>query len=164
VQKSTSADIHDIFYDAPRIISRFYSTIERWALHTYYSDRPFMPTKCIENRKYVRATALAFSQDDSRLAAGFPYGAVTLWNTCYPCRPIADQEGHSGKISTLAFSPDGVRLASGSHDKTVRLWDGRGGAPIITIILSLLIYSTVPHVILISGMVLAVIAIFLMAE
>jgi drug/metabolite transporter (DMT)-like permease len=38
------------------------------------------------------------------------------------------------------------------------------GAPIITIILSLIIYATIPHGIIISGMGLAVVAIFLMAE
>jgi len=38
------------------------------------------------------------------------------------------------------------------------------GAPIITIILSLIIYSTIPHSIIISGMILAILAIFLMAE
>lgn len=38
------------------------------------------------------------------------------------------------------------------------------GAPMITIVLSLIIYATVPHFIIIIGMVLALIAIFLMAE
>lgn len=38
------------------------------------------------------------------------------------------------------------------------------GAPMITIVLSLIIYATVPHVVVIVGMVLALIAIMLMAE
>jgi len=38
------------------------------------------------------------------------------------------------------------------------------GAPVITIILSLLIYGVVPHTIIVAGIILAVIAIFLMAE
>ena len=38
------------------------------------------------------------------------------------------------------------------------------GAPMITIILSLIIYATVPHFVIITGMVLAIAAIFLMAE
>lgn len=38
------------------------------------------------------------------------------------------------------------------------------GAPMITIVLSLIIYATVPHFVIIIGMVLALIAIFLMAE
>jgi drug/metabolite transporter (DMT)-like permease len=38
------------------------------------------------------------------------------------------------------------------------------GAPMITIVLSLIIYATVPHFIIVLGMVLAIIAILLMAE
>lgn len=38
------------------------------------------------------------------------------------------------------------------------------GAPMITIVLSLIIYATVPHFIIVSGMLLAIVAIFLMAE
>ena len=38
------------------------------------------------------------------------------------------------------------------------------GAPVITIILSLLIYSIVPHYIVITGMSISIIAVFLMAE
>ena len=38
------------------------------------------------------------------------------------------------------------------------------GAPMITIVLSLIIYATIPHVVIVVGMVLALIAIFLMAE
>lgn len=38
------------------------------------------------------------------------------------------------------------------------------GAPMITIVLSLIIYATIPHFIILAGMLLAVIAIFLMAE
>jgi uncharacterized membrane protein len=38
------------------------------------------------------------------------------------------------------------------------------GAPMITIVLSLMIYATIPHVVIIIGMLLALIAIFLMAE
>lgn len=38
------------------------------------------------------------------------------------------------------------------------------GAPMITIVLSLAIYATIPHGVIIAGMVLALIAIFLMAE
>jgi drug/metabolite transporter (DMT)-like permease len=38
------------------------------------------------------------------------------------------------------------------------------GAPMITIILSLILYATVPHPVIISGMFLAIVSIFLMAE
>jgi uncharacterized membrane protein len=38
------------------------------------------------------------------------------------------------------------------------------GAPVITIILSLIIYGVFPHIIILAGMILAVVAIFLLAE
>jgi len=38
------------------------------------------------------------------------------------------------------------------------------GAPVITIILSLIIYAFIPHIVILIGMIIAVIAIFLMAE
>jgi drug/metabolite transporter (DMT)-like permease len=38
------------------------------------------------------------------------------------------------------------------------------GAPLITIVLSLIIYATIPHFIIVLGMLLALVAIFLMAE
>ncbi len=38
------------------------------------------------------------------------------------------------------------------------------GAPLITIVLSLIIYSTIPHFVIMSGMMMAIVAIFLMAE
>jgi len=38
------------------------------------------------------------------------------------------------------------------------------GAPVITIILSLLIYGVFPHTVILSGMILAVVAIFLLAD
>lgn len=38
------------------------------------------------------------------------------------------------------------------------------GAPVITIILSLLIYGVFPHIVIATGMILAIVAIFLMAE
>lgn len=38
------------------------------------------------------------------------------------------------------------------------------GAPMITIVLSLIIYATVPHLVIVLGMLLALVAIFLMAE
>ena len=38
------------------------------------------------------------------------------------------------------------------------------GAPMITIVLSLIIYATIPHTVIIAGMLLAIVAIFLMAE
>ena len=50
------------------------------------------------------------------------------------------------------------------YGKTIIVVPMTALAPVITIILSLIIYSVVPHPITLSGMVFAVVAIYLMAE
>jgi len=111
--------------DYTRLAAGAYNVLQLWDVPSLKAS--FRSSK---ERQSTSVAALAFSQECSRLAAGLGDGAVMLWDTCRPCKPIATGKGHSYSISALAFSPDGVRLASGSDDKTVRLWDVRGGAPI----------------------------------
>jgi WD40 repeat protein len=68
-------------------------------------------------------TALAFSPDSKRLAAGcgFENHQVFVWDLAVGA--AARLAGHSGCIVGLAFSPDGQTLASVSTDQTLRLWD-----------------------------------------
>ncbi|KIL55491.1 hypothetical protein M378DRAFT_591462 [Amanita muscaria Koide BX008] len=64
-------------------------------------------------------TALALFRDYSRVACGFEYGAVELWETgSLANQPIAAHTHHSKEVTTLGCSPDGWRFASGSND-----WD-----------------------------------------
>jgi WD40 repeat protein len=68
-------------------------------------------------------TALAFSPDSKRLAAGcgFESHSVYVWDL--PVGAATPLAGHGGSIVGLAFSPDGQTLASVSTDQTLRLWD-----------------------------------------
>ncbi|MDC2957924.1 hypothetical protein PO587_26040 [Streptomyces gilvifuscus] len=80
-----------------------------------------------------QVTALAFSPDGTRLAAGDSTGHVTLWDGALRHRlglltgtsdtaPGSDAEA----VSALAFSPDGSTLAVGGQYGTLRLWDTAG--------------------------------------
>ncbi len=68
-------------------------------------------------------TALAFSPDGRRLAAGCEFGCtnVHVWDLEAGTERILN--GHSDWVAGLAFSPDGQTLASVSADQSLRLWD-----------------------------------------
>lgn len=67
-------------------------------------------------------TALVFSGDGDRLAAGTLSGAVTVWDVA-TASTIAKIYAAKCAVSTLAFSPDGRLLATGSDDGAVRVWE-----------------------------------------
>jgi hypothetical protein len=79
-----------------------------------------------------RVTALTFSSDGTRLAAGGSEGLVTLWDVTTgrePARLRAFEPG-AGSVVAVAFSPDGTRLATAGHlEPDVRLWDSSRGEP-----------------------------------
>jgi WD40 repeat protein len=64
---------------------------------------------------------LAFSPDDTLLAAGSSDGVVSLWNL--PARQGTWLGRHSEGVICVAFSPDGKLLASGGWDKSAKIWD-----------------------------------------
>ena len=76
--------------------------------------------------------AIAFSPDDSRIAAGLSDGSIGVWQ-------IASGEeayrasGHENIVTDVAFSADGRTLASASADTTVRLWDAANGQLLYTL-------------------------------
>jgi WD40 repeat protein/serine/threonine protein kinase len=72
-------------------------------------------------------TALAFSPDGSRLAAGWPDGAVRIWNAAMgPAggQPAGDAGKFPAAVSWLGFTADGARLLVGTADRGVSVWDG----------------------------------------
>jgi WD40 repeat protein len=74
----------------------------------------------------VAVHSLAFSPDDSTLAAGCADGVIRLWDIASGDLHQAFS-GHLTAIRGLAFAPDGRTLASLSEDNVVNLWHLKTG-------------------------------------
>jgi WD40 repeat protein len=72
-----------------------------------------------------RVDAIAFSADDSVLAAGSKDKTVILWETATG-RVLQNLPSHSSWVLAVSFSPEGQRLASIDADQ-VRLWAWKSG-------------------------------------
>jgi WD40 repeat protein len=69
----------------------------------------------------VGISALAFSPNDSTLAAGCSDGVIRLWDVA--SGDLSQTfSGHAGEIRRLAFAPDGRTLASLGEDNILNLW------------------------------------------
>jgi WD40 repeat protein len=77
------------------------------------------------------ATAVAFSPDGKRLAAGngLSWATVHVWDTAAGKELRGFSTGQS-MIAALAFTPDGQAIVSASLDQQVSLWDQASGASI----------------------------------
>lgn len=67
-------------------------------------------------------TAVAFSHDGSRIAAGTNDSLVRTWLVQDP-EAVRELRGHENWVESLAFAPDDRKVVSGSYDRTVRIWD-----------------------------------------
>jgi WD40 repeat protein len=67
-------------------------------------------------------TVLAFSPNDSHLAAVFDRYEVHVWDLSSGKR-VRVYQGHEDEVIALTWSPDGKRLASVGEEGAVHLWD-----------------------------------------
>ncbi|WP_405467735.1 hypothetical protein [Streptomyces canus] len=98
-----------------------------------YAELPSGHVSAADLADDQQVTALAFSPDGARLAAGDSTGHVTLWDGDLRHRmglltgtSDTASVGEPEAVGALAFSPDGGTLAVGGHNGTLRLWDTGG--------------------------------------
>jgi len=77
-------------------------------------------------------TAVAFSQDGTRVLTGSEDHTARLWDAGTG-KALATLAGHTGYIRAIAFSPDGTHVLTGSEDHTARLWDAATGKAAATL-------------------------------
>ena len=70
--------------------------------------------------------AVAFSPDDSLIAAAMSDMTVGLWQAADGAE-LYRLSGHEDIVTDVEFNADGATLASSSADSTVRLWDATSG-------------------------------------
>jgi WD40 repeat protein len=106
-------------------VLRLLLAIEAVAVHTRSGDPPLLAAEqalldaldSARSRPFLRPgaaviNAVAESPDGRWLATGERDGAVTLWATADPRRPIPLRPADGQPIHSLAFSPDPARLAA----------------------------------------------------
>ncbi|KIL60558.1 hypothetical protein M378DRAFT_916604, partial [Amanita muscaria Koide BX008] len=124
--KSMSSDLHRLLSDALRFISKFYGTIKRSALHTYYSALLFSPTDSLLYRRYIK---------EARDYICGIEGGPKKWDA------LVAIPSHGEWVDVIKFSLDGTLFVSCSKEYasvpsrnpgSLKIWDAATGTPIST--------------------------------
>ncbi len=73
----------------------------------------------------ARLSALEFSTDGQKLAAGFADGIIRVWEANHLDGESVMFLGHASGITDIDFNADSNLMASGSLDHTIRLWSAK---------------------------------------
>ena len=71
-------------------------------------------------------SALAFSPDGQRVAAGAVYGTARVWDV-NTGRPVVGIANRPGNTDAMVFSPDSSKLLTATEDRAIRIWDAVSG-------------------------------------
>ncbi|KIL58914.1 hypothetical protein M378DRAFT_287582 [Amanita muscaria Koide BX008] len=116
------SDLCQLLSDGLRFISKFYETIKRSALHTYYSALTFTPTDSIFYRRYINGASHNI---------GHVIG-LDKWDAL-----VANLD-HGERVEGVQFSLDNTMFTSWSKEGdrfkgVLKVWDAATGIPISTI-------------------------------
>jgi WD40 repeat protein len=76
--------------------------------------------------------AVAFSSEDSRVAALYQDGRLAAWDI-RTGRALFERSVHTKEASSIAFSPDGALIVTSASEPDVRVWDASNGRPVAVI-------------------------------
>jgi WD40 repeat protein len=74
-------------------------------------------------------TAVAFTQDETRLCAAFGHRAL-VWRLDDRAAPPLHLRGHGQQVRAVGFAPDARTVFTAGSDGTVRVWDANTGAEV----------------------------------
>jgi WD40 repeat protein len=78
------------------------------------------------------ATAVAFSKDGKRIAAGSLRGRAVVWGLA-DRDPVCTFSGHTERVWCLAFGPLGRQVVTGDQRGLVKLWDADTAEEVLTL-------------------------------
>ena len=97
------------------------ASAENSGVHLLNTSPNTAPAVTLTDAKTGGISAVAFTEDGSRVAAG-GLRNVSLWDPRKPGVASLRLDGIEGQVMALSFSHDGRYLATGS-DRTLRVWD-----------------------------------------
>ena len=98
-----------------------------WILGLAGCVKPSIPANIIHDGVHNGGSALAFNQQESRLASGGWEGRLHLWSLPDGVR-IRSWQAHTGTINGLAYIHEDTILVSAGYDKRIVFWDRYGQA------------------------------------